>query len=455
MLYESEKGDINFVLTGDLMLTRRLSVFREDHFLRLRQILQSADVAFSNFESSARAYEEGSPSLRRGTYMTTEPGLLEDLKWLGINLMSCANNHAFDYGEQGIIANIHHLDSFGISHAGTGRNMAEARSPAYLDTRGGRVALIAATSKFDEWNPAGEQRPDFRGRPGVNPLGFQTLYVVDRRAMDELRRISQSLGLETERQRKQHFGFLSPAEIGVDSETEYRLFGQSFLPGEDFAMQMRANENDINENLRQLREARRQADWVIVSLHCHEVGGPAFLTARKQTEMEEWAAFARDFAHRCIDEGADIVAGHGPHFTLGVELYKGKPIFHSLGNLIMQGDTVRFLPAHSYSRFGLNHHATPADFNDARSKNDTKSFGADSLFWESVCAVCKFSSGSLKEILLYPLDLGYGRPRSQRGRPVVVDGKRGKNIIDRLARLSRTTGTEIIYREGVGVIACK
>jgi len=63
-------------------------------------------VAFSNFESTARDYGEGSPTLRRGTYMTTEPHLLEDIKWFGINLVSCANNHAFDYGEEGILATI-------------------------------------------------------------------------------------------------------------------------------------------------------------------------------------------------------------------------------------------------------------------------------------------------------------------------------------------------------------
>ena len=106
--------------------------------------------------------------------MTTDPKLLEDLKWLGINLVSCANNHAFDYGEDGVLANLKHLDAAGLVHAGTGKNLAEARAPGYLDTPNGRVGLIAATATFRPWNQAGEQRPDLRGRPGINPLGFQT-----------------------------------------------------------------------------------------------------------------------------------------------------------------------------------------------------------------------------------------------------------------------------------------
>jgi poly-gamma-glutamate synthesis protein (capsule biosynthesis protein) len=39
-----------------------------------------------------------------------------------------------------------------------------------------------------------------------------------------------------------------------------------------------------------------------------------------------------EIAHAAIDAGADIVVGHGPHFSLPVEIYKGKPIFYGLGS---------------------------------------------------------------------------------------------------------------------------
>lgn len=451
MLYNSERGDITIALTGDIMLTRSLAVFTEARFLQLRELLRSADVVFANFESSAREYNEGSPSLGHGTFMTTEPKLLEDVKWFGINLLSCANNHAGDYGEEGILASIRHLDTAGIPQAGTGRNLREARSPAYLDTPGGRVALIATTSFFHEWHQAGEQRPDFRGRPGVNPLGFRSSYTVDYEAMNDLRRIGVALGFEADKERRRNFGFFSPAEVGIDSEKEYHFLGQRFLAGQGFSVQTKVNERDATENLRQVREARRQADWVIVSLHYHEMGGLTFLTARKRVELEECAAFVKDFAHQCIDEGADVVAGHGPHITLGMELHQGKPIFYSLGNFIMQNETVRFFPAHPYSRFGLDHNATPADFLDARSDRDTKAHPAEPLYWETVCAVCQFAAGKLKQVTLYPVDLGYGRHRPQRGRPLVADAEKGEKIIARLARLSKELGTEVTYRNGCGI----
>ena len=65
------------------------------------------------------------------------------------------------------------------------------------------------------------------------------------------------------------------------------------------------------------------ADWVIVSVHCHESG----------THRDEPPAFLEAFARAAIDEGADMFFGHGPHVTRGIEIYKGKPILYSLGKI--------------------------------------------------------------------------------------------------------------------------
>ena len=206
MLYAAEKGDFTIALAGDCMLTRKLSVFKEERFLSLAETLRSADAAFANLEGTVHSWDEGTPGITQGTFMTTDPKLLEDLKWFGINLVSCANNHAFDYGEGGVLANLRHLDEAGLAHAGTGKNLAEARAPAYLDTPNGRVALVAATAAFRPWNQAGEQRPDLRGRPGINPLAFQTTYRVDAAAFEQLQRISRELGFEMGKERnRKHF----------------------------------------------------------------------------------------------------------------------------------------------------------------------------------------------------------------------------------------------------------
>lgn len=451
MLYSSEKGDFTIALTGDSMLTRRLSLFGEESYSALVNLLKGADAAFSNLETTVHTWDEGYPGITQGTFMTTDPRLLAELQWLGINIVSCANNHAYDYGEGGILATIQHLEEAGVTHAGSGKNLAEARAPGYLDTPGGRVALIAATATYRPWNRAGEQRPDLKGRPGINPLGFQTIYSVDPVAFQELRRASSGLGLDIGKERNRGH-FYSTKEIPDEKEKEIEFLGHQFVQDEGFSVSTKLNHRDLEDNLKSIREARRQGDWVLVSLHCHEFGGEGLMKARKRTELDEPADFIKAFAHEAIDAGADIFAGHGSHFPLGIEIYRDKPIFYSLGNFIFQNETVEFFPADAYERFDLDTRATPADFLDARTDGGRKGHVSDPLYWENIVAVCSFKERKLKEIKLYPIDQGHGKARAQRGRPVFADEQAGGRIIERLQRLSRRYGTEVSRQNGMGII---
>ena len=451
MIYQAEQGNLTIALAGDTMLTRKLTPFKEERFLQLREILRNADASFANLEGTVHTWDEGTPGITQGTFMTTDPKLLEDLKWLGINLVACANNHAFDYGEEGVLANIKHLDDAGLVHAGSGQNLAAARAPGYLDTTNGRVALVAATATFRPWNQAGEQRPDLRGRPGINPLGFQTIYSVDAVAFVQLRRISRELGFDKSHERaRKHF--YSDKEIPDTKSLELNLIGNRYVMGEGFSIATEANERDRQDNLRWISEARRQADWVVVSVHCHEFGGPTLLTAGTRAELEECADFVMKFAHEAIDAGADIFVSHGPHFPLGIEIYKGRPIFYSVGNLIFQNETVGFFPADAYERFDLNLKATPSDFLDARTNGGKKGHPSDPAYWENMFAVCEFANKSLKQIRIHPIDQGFGRPRPQRGRPVLAEGEVANRVIERVSKLSQRYGTRITNRNGVGVI---
>jgi poly-gamma-glutamate capsule biosynthesis protein CapA/YwtB (metallophosphatase superfamily) len=451
MLYEAEKGDFTVALAGDTMLTRRLATFKEERFLSLAQILRGADAAFANLEGTVHTWDEGTPGITQGTFMTTDPKLLDDLKWFGINMVSCANNHAFDYGEDGVLANIRHLEQAGLVHAGTGKNLAEARAPGYLDTPHGRVALIAATATFRPWNQAGEQRPDLRGRPGINPLGFETTYRVDAAAFEQLQRISRELGFEMGKERNRKH-FYSDKEIPGDSSDELVLMGNRYVLGQSFAISTKANQRDLDDNVRWIREARRQADWVIVSAHCHEFGGDTLRSARTRAELEETADFFTDFAHQAIDSGADVFVGHGSHFPMGIEIYKRKPIFYSVGNFVFQNETVGFFPADAYERFDLDLRATPSDFLDARTDGGKKGHVAEPAYWENMFAVCRFQNNSLSDIKVFPIDQGYGRPRPQRGRPLLAEGDVVHRVIERVTRLSLRYGTKVLNREGVGVI---
>src|SRR5260370_8099308 len=101
-----------------------------------------------------------------------------ELKGAGFGLFGVARNHSLDFGADGLLSNIRHMEQAGLVYAGAGENLARARAPGYLDTRKGRVALIACASTFSPLSPAGEQRPDLKGRPGLNPLPLKTTSPV-------------------------------------------------------------------------------------------------------------------------------------------------------------------------------------------------------------------------------------------------------------------------------------
>jgi poly-gamma-glutamate capsule biosynthesis protein CapA/YwtB (metallophosphatase superfamily) len=222
-----------------------------------------------------------------------------------------------------------------LAHAGAGANLAEARKPAYLDTAAGRVALIAATTFYPPWMRAADQRPDALGRPGVNPLDFATSYTVDDASFAALAAMSEKLGLSPAR-RRQRAMFFSAQEAPEDSADALMFLGQRFSRGKNFSVATKAKAADLDANLRWIREAKRQADFVIFSLHNHEYGAAGGPTAATNVGMEEPASFVVEVAHAAIDAGADVVAGHGPHLTLGIEIYKDRPILYSLGNLIFR-----------------------------------------------------------------------------------------------------------------------
>lgn len=87
------------------------------------------------------------------------------------------------------------------------------------------------------------------------------------------------------------------------------------------------NPKDLTRTVEEIKEARRQADIVLVSVHAHEMKG---------ADSKVAAQFVETFARVCIDAGASAVIGHGPHELRGIGVYNGGLIFYSLGNFIFK-----------------------------------------------------------------------------------------------------------------------
>jgi len=416
---EPPSGEMSFALTGDAIISQRLSPFDEPEYLSMIQVIRGTDMAFTNLEVLFHTFEEGYPAAHSGgTWMAAEPLLADELVWAGFDMVSTANNHTMDYSAGGLRATLRTLDLAGLVHAGAGENLARARAPGYLETAGGRVALISVASTFSDEDRAGPQRGDLRGRPGLSPLRYTAAYVVSDSSLERLRQVRAELG----------YGSAAGA-------TALRFFGTEFVAGDTPGRKYELNEDDLTQVLSAVTEATRQADWVVVASHSHESG----------ESREVPADFLITFAHAVIDAGADIFVGHGPHVLRGVEIYNGRPIFYSLSNFIFQNETVRFLPGDFYDQLDLPQDASAADGFDRRNETSRGGFPGQRTYWESVIAVPMFSNGDLAEIRLFPIDLGYGRPRPQRGRPRLADPETGRRIIEHLTGLSREFGTEIRY----------
>jgi poly-gamma-glutamate synthesis protein (capsule biosynthesis protein) len=422
-------GTTTFALTGDAIITRRLAPFKEPEYLRMIELIREADLAFTNLEVLFHTYDEGFPAAHSGgAWMAAEPHIAGELAWAGFDMVSFANNHTMDYGPGGMRATARALDAAGLVFSGAGENLARARAPAYLETAAGRVALISVASTFSDEDRAGPQRIDMRGRPGLNPLRYTTTYLVSQNSLESLREIRRELGYQATQQ-----------------GNRIRFFGESFEVSDAPGRRTVPHERDLAEIVASVADARRQADWVIVASHSHESAG----------SREEPADFLVTFARAVVDAGADIFVGHGPHVLRGVEIYRNRPIFYSLSNFIFQNETIRFLPADFYDRLGLAADASPADLYDRRAqRSSTGGFPGQQVYWESVIAVPRFVDGDLSEIELYPITLGYGKPRAQRGRPLLADPVAGRRIIEQLRDLSRRFGTEVRYLpdQNVGVV---
>ncbi len=437
-MYSDESRDFVLVATGDIFITRKLSVYNEPNYLKMWDILRDADIKFTNFEMLVHEHKGYPVAQSGGTYTQVDKFILDELSYAGFNLFSLANNHSLDYGTEAMLRTRELFDEYQFVHAGTGENLAEARSPRFLDLANGRVAFIAASSSFAPHGSAGHARPDMRGRPGLNPIRYDTYYEVDSEHFKKVLDLDEHLKTYIQKELSVKSGWGIP-----DKKGQCAIGSNKYVLGESPGVHTKINKQDKEENLKWISDGARQADFVIYSLHCHE-GNP--------TDFWKPADFHQPFAHECIDSGADAFLGHGSHYLRGIEIYNKKPIFYGLGNFVFQNETVRKLPHDVYEKTKLDYSNTPADYYDKRSDGDNKGFPAEKRFWQSILPKCYYENGELTKIEIYPITLGFNKKRTVRGRPMLACDNEGKEILEKIKELSSPFGTKIVIKDNVGYI---
>ncbi|WOS67215.1 MULTISPECIES: CapA family protein [Sinorhizobium] len=420
---------------GDLLYARPVTRGHYPGLADVLKIFHEADVRFGNLETNILdVLSKGCPQAEYGgAYCISDPELGSDLRVLGFNIVSRANNHTLDWGLEGMHETSRALDKAGIIHAGAGENLAQAGAARFLETPRGRVALVSFATTFMRMARACDPAGEAPGRPGLNALRLTKSIVVPPEMLENLRRVREVLP-----------GY-NPA--GKDP-SRVVLGGVTYKAGDEAGYSFEPNSCDIAGILRNVRRGKQISDFCIATNHEHEPG----VWSQEPPDYEQ--AFARGL----IDAGADAYVVHGPHQLRGIEIYKGRPIFYSLGNFFCQ-DLRTPVGADMYEVYGKD----PRVDTDAEVTVDEVAKGyptaeglvgsqSDTIFYESVVAVSRFEQNQLAELRLHPIELRRSNRFANRGVPRLAPVTQAKAILERLQKLSTPFGTQIAIEDGVGVI---
>jgi hypothetical protein len=440
-------------IAGEAMVTRPFAMHDDPAFLEMIKLLRDADVTYAHLEGNLGHIEEIEWAARgehSGSYFMSDPQIADDLKWAGIDIVSNAHNHSGDFGASGVLATRRHCKRAGLACAGTGKDLEEARGPAYAETRKGRVALVSMTSgnRREDW--ASLPKGGTRGRPGVNPLRATVKYVVDHQTAEQVKELGRKLKVLRDK-----VNLTGDAAVAMKTEMldghgfeegEFGLGkhntggGSVFIEGDHFEVITTVHEKDLMRNCRSVDEAMQMADLVIVGHHCN------------------LAEAVR----------GDIYVGHGWHKTLGIEIYKNKPIFYGIGNFFAQNEFVQNVPYDSYESWGHDMDHLPT-FNSAIYPLHPGGPESTEIWWSSAIAIIEMEGHKMTGMKLYPVEMGRdvlpevsitratgsGPDIRTEGRPIMADKENGLRILERIQRLSAEYGTKVEIKDGVGIIEIK
>jgi len=427
---------MKFTAAGDLLIQRCLPVDGHyDGFGRVRDFIYQGDFRFANIEGTVHQYECPPSEESGGSWLCITPDILDSIKAFGFNMYALANNHSLDYSFEGVAKTLEYTRRAGLKTAGTGMTLSEASEPVYLDCRSGRIALIAATSTFKRYAMAGAQSAQMMGRPGVNGIRIQETFLVTPEDMDALKRIAEGTAINAYRDIIRKEGYLP--QLAADT---FEFGTLMFKMSDKTGRQSSVNEQDMKRVEKAIFDARLQADAIVVSLHAHEISG---------TSKETPDYFIQEFARRSIDAGAHAVVGHGPHLLRPIEIYKGRPIFYSLGDFILQNENILRGPEQFFTTYGLTSRDTMHDLFATRSAQFTRGLQTEPKMFEALIPYWEMNQGKLTRLLLMPVELGFGQPRSRNGWPRFEPHK---GILQRVAAMSEAFGTRIEIRDGIGEV---
>lgn len=225
--------------------------------------------------------EKGTASTVGRVPARAHPRNVEALTLGGFDVVSFASNHCLDWGIEAMLDTIELVRGKGIQLFGAGKDIEDARKPVIVEKNGIRIGFLGYNSILPYGYWADVKKP------GCAPLRVRTHYEM-----------------------VEHDQPGSPPRILTYPYKE-----------------------DMDAMLQDIQAAKTQADVVLLSLHW----GLHFTRAKLATYQQE-------VAHAAIDAGADVIIGTHSHILKGIETYKGKAIFYSLGNFALDSGWTKSWP---------------------------------------------------------------------------------------------------------------
>jgi poly-gamma-glutamate capsule biosynthesis protein CapA/YwtB (metallophosphatase superfamily) len=166
-------GDVDLARIRGKML---LADPNRDDLAPVKWLLDGGDLRFANLEStiSDQRGETERPWNKR--VFTAPPAAAAALRHARIDIVSLANNHAWDYGEAALYETFEHLDRAGIAWVGAGKSRDEAYAPRIVERNGMKLAFVAVTAV---WNQPLEPHP---GKERIANADREALVAAVRRA---------------------------------------------------------------------------------------------------------------------------------------------------------------------------------------------------------------------------------------------------------------------------------
>ncbi|MBB3236832.1 CapA family protein [Phyllobacterium endophyticum] len=408
------KNDFVLAVAGQSLIKRDTRQASAPAFEEVKRLIKTADLAFTNFESTVIGSHGGWP-LKGSFFGSSKPEMLDALTDIGFRALSLSNNHAFDLGPSGVLSTLDEATRRGFLHAGIGRNVTDAAKPGIGEIDGRSVAFVAMDGgpgpDFMYAADAGDSRPE---RPGVNRIKISQILDVDTEAFQQLSIIRDRIGYTAVDLANDTQPNDTPT---VDPQTEIGIAGAIFRRSDRFGKTVRIDERDFARNLEAISAAANAGRLVVAYLHHHH-------WASDWLQVPDWVGA---FARKCIDAGASMFVSHGAPVLQPIEIYSERPIFYSLGNFIFH---------------------TRSEVATWRRRE----------VWESVVGLCAFSSDNrLTGMKLYPVLIGGEEALEdpvveRRLVPHLAVGASADRILQRLAAQSEKLGSRIEITDGVGIL---